>query len=179
MQAGMMRPPFGDDDGLVIRLATPADAAGIARVLNQVIVGGRHSLLDTPFSDEDERAYIQSLPPRGFIHVAESAAGEIAALQTIEPYSSCATRAFDHVATMGTWVHEPHRRRGLGRRLCTASFARAREQGFAKVFTDIRADNLESVSFHRAMGFSVVGTASRLARLGGCYVDVVFVERDL
>jgi L-amino acid N-acyltransferase YncA len=80
---------------------------------------------------------------------------------------------------MGTWVHESHRRRGLGRRLCAASFAQAREHGFAKVFTDIRADNLESVSFHRAMGFGVAGTASRLARLGGRYVDVVFVERDL
>ena len=163
----------------MIRLATPADAAGIARILNQVIMDGRHSLLDTPLSDEDERAYIQDLPSRGFIHVAEPPGGEIAALQTIEPYASFATRAFDHVATMGTWVHASRRRGGLGRRLCAASFALARVHGFVKVFTDIRADNAESVAFHRAMGFQVVGTASRLARLGGRYVDVVFVERDL
>jgi phosphinothricin acetyltransferase len=111
--------------------------------------------------------------------VAESPAGGIAALQTIEPYASFVTRAFDHVATMGTWVHEASRRRGLGRRLCTASFALAREHGFGQVFTDIRADNSESVAFHRAMGFGVVGTAKHLACLGGRYVDVVFVERDL
>ena len=78
---------------------------------------------------------------------------------------------------MGTWVSESHRRRG-SRPLAEASFAAAREHGFAKVFTDIRADNL-AVAFHLAMGFTVVGTASRLARLGGRYVDVVFVERDL
>ena len=168
-----------DHGSWVIRLATPADAAGVARVLNKVISDGRHSLLDTPFSDEDERAFIQGLPPRGFIHVAESPARGIAAFQTIEPYVSFETRAFDHVATMGTWVHELHRRGGLGRRLCEASFPLAAEHGFEQVFTDIRADNLESMSFHLAMGFRVVGTASRLAHLGGSYVDVVFVERDL
>jgi L-amino acid N-acyltransferase YncA len=175
----MMEPPREDGGGLVIRLATPDDAAGVARILNDVISDGRHSLLDTPFSDEDERAYIRALSPRGFIHVAESPAGGIVAVQTVEPYASFTTRAFDHVATMGTWVVESQRRCGLGRCLCAASFARAREHGFAKVFTDIRADNLESVAFHRAMGFGVVGTARRLARLGERYVDVVFVERDL
>ena len=100
----MMQPPREDDGGLVIRLATPADAAGVARILNEVISDGRHSLLDTPFSDEDERAYIRALSPRGFIHVAESPAGGIVAVQTVEPYASFTTRAFDHVATMGTWV---------------------------------------------------------------------------
>ena len=168
-----------DHGSWVIRLATPMDATGVAHILNQVITDGRHSLLDTPFSDEEERAYIQNLAPRGFIHVAESPAGEIAALQTIEPYAGFATGAFEHVATMGTWVREAHRRRGLGRRLCAAGFALARRQGFTKVFTDIRADNLESVAFHRALGFNIVGTAPRLARLGGSYVDVVFVERDV
>jgi L-amino acid N-acyltransferase YncA len=168
-----------DHSSWVIRLATPADAAGVARVLNEVISEGRYSLLDTPFSDEEERAYIHDLAPRGFIHVAQLPAGEIAAVQTTEPYASFPTRAFEHVATMGTWVDEPHRRCGLGRRLCEASLAQARENGFTKILDDIRADNPESVAFHRAMGFSVVGTAKHLARLGGRYVDVVFVERDL
>ncbi len=49
-------------------------------MLNEVIIGGRHSVLDTPFSEEAERDYIESLPARAFIHVAE-AAGRIVASQ--------------------------------------------------------------------------------------------------
>ena len=47
-----------------IRRAAADDAAGIAAVLNEVMVGGRHSVLDTPFSAEGEREFIESLGGR-------------------------------------------------------------------------------------------------------------------
>ena len=57
-----------------IRKAGPDDAAGVAAVLNGVIAGGSPTLLDTPFSVEEERTYIESLPARSFLHVAETPA---------------------------------------------------------------------------------------------------------
>lgn len=164
-----------DSPAHVIRRATADDAAGIAAVLNEVIAGGRHSLLDIPFSAEAEREYIKSLPARAFIHVAE-ADGRIVASQTVDPWSGIVTHEFDHVATMGTWVAEGWRRRGLGRRLAEVSFAAARAEGYEKVFTEVRADNPESLAYHFSLGFTVAGTASRLARLRGRYLDVVFIE---
>ena len=159
-----------------IRQGSADDAAGIAEVLNEVIVGGRHSLLDTPFSAEGERQYIEALPERAFIHVAETPENGIVALQTVEPWSGFLTHEFDHVATMGTWVTAPLRRRGVGARLAQASFAAARAMGYEKVLTELRADNLESLSYHLSLGFAVVGTARRHARLQGRDIDVVFIE---
>lgn len=163
---------------VTIRRATPDDAEGVAAVLNAVIEDGRHSLLDSPFSVEDERAFIAALPERAFLHVAETGA-DIVGFQTLEPWNTFVTHEFDHVATMGTWVRESLRRRGIGRRLAAASFAAARALGYEKIFTDVRGDNADSLAFHLSLGFAVVGTARRQARLGDRDVDVVFIERFL
>jgi len=164
---------------LRVRRASADDAAGIAAVLDRIIKGGRHSLLDTPFSEAEERVFIASLPARAFIHVAVTPADEIVGFQTVEPWSSFVTRAFDHVATMGTYVAEESRRRGVGAALAAASFAGARAAGYEKIFTDLRADNLDSLCYHLSLGFSVVGSARRHARLCGRDIDVVFIEAFL
>lgn len=163
---------------VTVRRATPGDAAGVAAVLNAVIREGRHSMLDTPFSVDDERAFIAGLPARAFVHVAV-ADGAIVGAQTVEPWNAYATHEFDHVATMGTWVAEGWRRRGVGSRLAAASFVAARELGYDKVFTDVLAHNAASLAFHLRLGFAVVGAARRHARLADGDADVVFIERFL
>ena len=166
-------------EALVVRRATLDDAAGVARVLNEAILGDAPSLLDTAFSDDDERAYIAALPERAFIHVAELPGEGIVGVETVTTEADYSTHELDHVATMGTWVAARRRRHGIGRRLAEASFAAAREVGFEKIFTDIRADNVASLGFHLSLGFVVVGTARRHAKAGERYVDVVFVEKFL
>jgi L-amino acid N-acyltransferase YncA len=165
--------------GTKIRRASVDDAAGIATVLNRVIEGGRHSLLDTTFTVAEERAFIEALPERAFIQVAETPDGAVAGFQTVEPWNAFVTHEFDHVATMGTYVAEEHRRRGVGGALAAASFAAARAAGYEKVFTDVRADNLDSLCYHLSLGFSVVGSARRHARVRGRDIDVVFIEAFL
>src|SRR5450756_2964485 len=96
---------------------------------------------------------MEALPERSFLHVAE-AAGDIIAFQTVNPWNTFTTREFDHVATMGTYVDERHRRRGVGAALAAASFAAALKMGYEKIFTDLRADNLDSLAYHLALGFT-------------------------
>ena len=162
-----------------VRPATSVDAPGVAAVLNSAILGGSPTLLDTPFSAEDERIYIEGLPPRSFVHVAELPGAGIVGFQTVIPWSDFATTAHDHVATMGTYVDAAHRHEGVGAALARASFAAALALGYEKIFTDLRADNLASLAYHLALGFTVVGAARRQARTAGGDVDVLFVERFL
>ena len=164
--------------GISIRPATPDDAAGVAAVLNGVIAGGRHSLLDTPFTVAEERTYIEALPERSFLLLAE-AAGDVLGFQTVIPWNTVTTHEFDHVATMGTYVDERYRRRGVGAALAAASFAAALALGYEKIFTDLRADNLDSLGYHLALGFTIVGAARRHARVAGRDIDVIFIERFL
>jgi L-amino acid N-acyltransferase YncA len=163
---------------LHVRRATPADAAGVARVLNEAIADGRFTILDRPFSVEDEAAYITGLGPRGFVNVAETPGGDIVGVQTIAPLDD-AVGSQDHVATMGTWVLAAWRRRGVGRALFAAGAAAARELGYAKVFTDLRADNEVSLAFHTSLGFTVAGRARRHVRIGGRDIDALLIETEL
>jgi L-amino acid N-acyltransferase YncA len=175
-----------------IRPGTLDDAPGMARLINAVIAEGAPVLLTGAFSEEQERAYLAALPARAGVHVAEApggremasakggahAAPELVAAQVFVPFAA-SMPAHAHVAEMGTWVDAAWRRHGLGRALWERTSALARERGFTKVFTDVRADNGDSLAFHLALGFSVAGTARGQAVIDGRAYDVVFIERGL
>lgn len=159
---------------IVIREATPADAGAIAGILNPIIVSGLYTALDTPFSVEDERAFIERFPPRGIFHVA-LLDGEVAGFQNVEPFATY-TSAFDHVGVIGTYVSLDCRRRGIGGRLFAATFAAARRQGFEKLFAFVRSDNPAALEVYRRHGFEIIGTARRHAKIAGRYVDEIMIE---
>jgi L-amino acid N-acyltransferase YncA len=159
---------------IVIRDATPEDADAIAGILNPIIVSGLYTALDTPFSVEDERAFIERFPRRGVFHVA-LADGEIAGFQNVEPFASY-TSAFDHVGVIGTYVSLERRRLGIGARLFAATFTAARRNGFEKLFAFVRSDNPAALQVYRRHGFEIIGTARRHARIAGRYVDEIMIE---
>lgn len=160
-----------------VREARPDDAEAIVRVLNPIIEAGAFTVLDTPFSVEEERRFLERFPSRGIFHVAEIAS-EIVGFQDVSPFADY-THAFDHVGVIGTFVDLSRRREGIGRRLFEATFLAAREKGYEKFFTFIRADNAAALAAYRSFGFEVIGTARRQARIRGAYVDEILVEAFL
>lgn len=164
---------------LLIRKAQPEDAEAIIDILNPIIESSAYTVLDTPLSVEFEREYITGFPERGVFCVAERRQDHaILGLQSIEPFATY-THAFDHVGVIGTFVDLSHRREGVGTHLSKTTFEAARREGYEKLFTYVRADNLASLAFHRKLGFCIVGMAQRQARIGERYVDEVIIEKFL
>jgi L-amino acid N-acyltransferase YncA len=162
-----------------IRPVRVDDASAIREILNAIIAAGSHTVLDTPFSMEEERAYIKGFPRRGVFNVAvEDPGGRLVGLQSIKPFATY-SQAFSHVGSVGTFVDLSARRRGIGLMLSKATFDEARCLGYEKVFTYVRADNLASLAFHLKLGFRVVGIAERQAKLRGQYVDEIVIEKFL
>ena len=162
-----------------VREARPDDAESIVRILNAIIEAGTFTVLDTPFTVEAERAFIESFPPRGIFHVAEDQAdGRLVGFQDVSPFADY-THAFDHVGVIGTFVSLPHRRQGIAGRLFRSTFEAARLKGYEKFFTFIRADNPAALATYRRHGFEVIGTARRQARMKHGYVDEILVEAFL
>jgi len=162
---------------LLIREVRPGDAEAILRILNPIIEAGVYTALDTPVTVDAERDFIANFPERGIFHVAERGQDQkLVAFQTIEPYGTY-THAFDHVGVMGTFVDLSQRQQGIGTRLSEVTFETARSKGYEKIFTYLRADNLAALAFYLQLGFRIVGTAQRQAKLGHRYVDEIIIEK--
>jgi L-amino acid N-acyltransferase YncA len=162
---------------LSIRDVEPADAEGLVRVLNPIIESRRYTVLDTTVDVETERDYVIDFPERGVWKVAVRQPDQaIVGFQVLEPYATY-THAFDHVGTLGTYVDLGLRRQGIARQLFAATFDAARDKGFEKIFTFVRADNPDALQAYLTQGFVIVGNAKRQAKIDGQYIDEILIEK--
>lgn len=162
-----------------IREATPDDADGIIAVFNPIIETGKHTAFTEPFTAEAEREFIENLPERAIFHVAvQQADDKIVGFQSLEPFSAYIS-AFDHVAMVATFVDLGHQRQGIAAQLFEATFAAARQKGFEKIHTFVRADNIAGLRAYLGQGFRIVGSAHRQAKINGQYIDEINIERFL
>ena len=164
---------------LVVRDVRTDDAEAIVGILNPIVEARVYTAFDAPFGVDAEREYIRRFPPRGIWKVAARRSdGRAVGFQVLEPFGTY-TRAFDHVATLGTYVDLTQRRQGIAKRLFAATFAAARQKGYEKIFTFVRADNPAALAAYEAHGFIVIGTARRHALIDGRYIDEILIEAAL
>lgn len=162
---------------LQVREARPDDAGAIVGILNPIIEAGVYTALDTPFSVEEERKYIEAFPSRGIFHLAvQGESQNVVGFQSMEPFASY-THAFDHVGVLGTYVDLSMLRRGIAKVLFKATFEAAARKGYEKIFTFVRSDNPSALATYQSQGFRIVGTAQRQAKLNGKYVDEIIIEK--
>jgi len=159
-----------------VRKGLLQDAEEVAAVINSVIAEGKLTILDEPFTLQEEEKFLASLNDREAIFVAE-VDGKIVGIQTISLYSQM--DANSHVATIGTWVHKDYRCRGVGKLLAKESFNFAKEKKFKKILIYVMAHNERALRFYESLGFKRIGIAKRQVKLRGEYFDEVYIERFL
>ncbi len=164
---------------ILVRSAQPEDAAAIAVIFNPIIESGKYTVFDAPFTIEAEREYITNFPARGIFHVAiRQTDNKIVGFQSMEPFATY-THAFDHVGVIGTYVDLAERGQGIAGHLFAATFEAARQKGYEKLFTFIRADHPAALATYQRQGFQIIGTARRQAKINGNYIDELMVEKFL
>lgn len=164
---------------LRVRQATVRDAPGVVNLINSVIREGGLTALYPTLSVEEEERFIRGMSPRSVMFVAETdseTGGTIVGLQTIDPYAMY-TRAMDHVAEIGTFVHRAYRRQGVGRLLFEHTLSFARQRGYEKLMLSVRAGNTSAIEFYREMGFTPKLVLERQVKIDGQYDDQVLMER--
>jgi L-amino acid N-acyltransferase YncA len=162
-----------------IREARVEDAEDMIGILNPIIAARIYTALDTTFSIEEQRAFIENFPRRGIFHVAvDSTSNRVVGLQDVEPFGPF-THAFDHVGVIGTFVNLNRRRGGIATKLFAATFEAATRKGYEKLFTYVRADNDAALQTYLQQGFRVLGRAERHAKIDGSYIDEIMIEKLL
>jgi ribosomal protein S18 acetylase RimI-like enzyme len=161
-----------------IRRAVPEDAAAIAAVIDVIARERIHSAIDRAWSAEDERRYLDALSPREAVHVAVDAVNGIVGLQILDRWSAFLS-SMDHVAQLGTFLLPDWRRRGLGRRLWTATLAFAHEAKYRKLVICVRGSNADAQAFYRHLGFKHCGRLAQQVIIDGVSDDEVLMEMFL
>jgi ribosomal protein S18 acetylase RimI-like enzyme len=83
------------------------------------------------------------------------------------------------VGIIATYVNLSNRGQGVGRRISEVVFENAGAKGYEKLFTYVRADNAGALAFYSKLGFRIVGTAHKQAKIGQKYLDEVIIEKFL
>jgi L-amino acid N-acyltransferase YncA len=162
----------------LVRPVSEQDAAAIVELLNPIIRAGTYTVMDAPFTVDDQSDFIRGFPARGiYLAAVRDADHAVVGIQDVMPRSE--SNVFRHVGEISTFVAMGCHRQGIGARLCQATFAAAQTQGFRKLCATVRADNPHALAFYQGHGFHVVGTAHQHAFLRGQYIDEILLELNL
>jgi len=102
----------------------------------------------------------------------ESQPGQLAGFATWGPFRP--RPAYKYAREHSVYVAEPHRGRGIGRRLLEAIVAEARDQELRTLVAGIDAANAASIALHRSVGFVPCGTVVAAGFKFGRWLDLEF-----
>jgi L-amino acid N-acyltransferase YncA len=161
----------------MIRDAEIADLETLTTIYNEVIgEGGLTGDLD-PVSPEQRRAWFDVHQGRYPIMV-KVIDGAVVGYASLSPYRG-GRRAFDATCELSYFLARRHRGRGLGRDLIDHAIARAGGLGFRLLVAIALDCNRRSVDILHKYGFVESGRIPGGARIGGAYVDHLYLSRPV
>lgn len=159
---------------MILRPATPADAAAMADLINEIIRIGGTTAHEIALSVETITAYYITGPSVICSHVAETD-GQLIGFQAVDRNANLPTGWGD----IGTFVAPGIQRGGIGQALFAATVAAARDQGITTINATIRADNAPGLGYYTRRGFVDYGQDPAFALADGRVVGRVLKRYDL
>ncbi len=156
---------------LLVRRASPADAAAVAGIYNEGIAERQSTFETEPRRPLDVIGRLASSSHPALVAVR---ADEVVGWAWLAPYSE--RRAYAGVAECSVYVRTAERRRGIGARLVGDLVVEAELQGFHKLLGKLFTSNAASIRLVRHCGFREVGVHRCHGRLEGEWRDVLLVE---
>lgn len=152
-----------------IRLAAPADAAGILAIYAPYIENSSFTFeTDTPSEEAfSERivTYLQQWP-----WLVCEINGKIAGYAYGAKYRE--RTAYQWCVESSVYIHDDYQNSGVGKVLYTALFAILKRQGYRNVYAVINLPNDKSVAFHEKMGFTHFATFEKVGYKLGRWKNV-------
>ena len=148
----------------------------------------RHEILEifNFYAEHGFAAYPDSpLPPAFYSILAEDALaflvieenGEVIGFSVLRPFLPF--RAFSQTATVSTFISGTNRSHGYGSMIYKEIEQEAGRRGIVHLIVNISSRNPESLSFHKARGFTECGRFHEVGSKWGQHFDMIWMEKRI
>ncbi len=161
-----------------VRDATEEDLTGILEIYNDVIRTSSAVYVVEPVALEERRDWFAARRARGFPVLVAIDGAEVLGFASFGEWRGHAA-GYRYTVEHTVHVRAEVRRRGVGRELVEALIPRARDLGKHAMLGGIDATNLDSILFHKRLGFERVAHFREVGRKFGRWLDLVFMQRWL
>lgn len=161
---------------MIIRFATPDDAAACAAIYAPFVEGSSVSFEMTAPTSEDMAKRIGKLWPTHPWIIAEED-GVALGYAYGSPYRE--RKAYQWAVEVTVYLADAARGKGLGRTLYAVLIDLLTRQGFTKAYGIITLPNPASAGLHEAVGFRPFAVYRDIGFKNGSWHDVGWWERDL
>lgn len=162
---------------MIIRPATPDDAAQIAGIWNLYIRETTVTFTTDEKSPADVIAYIEARQSGGMtVMVAEDGEG-VSGFAAASVFRS--GPGYDRTRETSVMLGDGLSGRGRGRALMAAVEAHARNAGITALVAGISGENDAAIAFHARLGFQQVGLMPGVGRKFGRQLDLVLMQKTM
>ena len=163
---------------MILRDATPADAGALARIYGHHVREGLGTFEEEPPSGAEMAGRLAEVRGRGLPWLVAEIEDEVAGYAYASPFRLRA--AYRYVVEDSVYVAPDRQGAGAGRTLLAALIARGEALGLRQMIAIIGdSANAGSIHLHRALGFTLIGTAPAVGWKHDRWVDVVWMQRPL
>jgi L-amino acid N-acyltransferase YncA len=159
-----------------IRRIEARDAAAVSAIYAPFVTDKATSFETEPPDAEAIKQKIRELEPQ-YPWLVFEADGEI--LGYAYACSHRARKAYQWSVEVSVYIDERAHKRGVGRALYLSLFEVLRRQGYASAYAGITLPNPASVGLHEALGFTAIGTFSKVGFKFGQWHDVAWLQLRL
>lgn len=161
---------------MIIRQATEGDAEAVAAIYRPYVESTVISFeVEPPTAEQMRERMVRVLQTHQWLVAVDD--DEVRGYAYASPHRERA--AYGWSVDTAIYLHQRAHRRGIGRALYVALFARLEEQGFVNAFAGITLPNAASVGLHEALGFEPVGVYRHVGFKMGQWHDVGWWHRQL
>ncbi|MEN2281912.1 N-acetyltransferase family protein [Algoriphagus sp. SE2] len=162
---------------IIIRLATEKDLNAILEINNYEIL---HSTINYDYSPKTiafQKNWFREKTEKGLPVIVLSVDKQVLGFATYGTFRP--KPAYQYTIEHSIYLHQHARGKGFGKQLMIELIRLAKKNGYHLMVGGIDSNNLDSLEFHKRLGFQEIGRFKEVGRKFDKWLDLIFVQLSL